>query len=359
MIFHRRLSSMQYRRRNQCLYRYLALLILVRVLLLAWIPDTTEVTILMKQFAVLPSKCSYSLGGGCFDLWVAEQMPIEAVAESGKIHVIVSHCMHSLDWLDTYLSQIEVASISVYSKCGHNVTGEPKRSKVFLLDNVGRCDHTYAHWISHASAYFSSESHDIALFLKDDLDNTNIHQKSDGWKSATELVRISSNLGFACGMKPSSFVNGTFSVYHYTPSLLSFAKYFYVQNAKKYGHNREAVLNDTSFKSKYASMKDWTVDVEAYDAIPHNLTQVCYGGVFAARLDRILSKSHRMWLKIEQSLARSDNLEEGHFAERIWAPLLAVPLTPTEQQRIWRHGDSVMKWVGSYWGTLYHSKEVN
>ena len=42
--------------------------------------------------------------------------------------------------------------ITIFSKCGHKIRGLDKLSKfahveVFKMDNVGRCDHTYANWI--------------------------------------------------------------------------------------------------------------------------------------------------------------------------------------------------------------------
>ena len=56
---------------------------------------------------------------------------------------------------------------------------------------------------------------------------------------------------------------------------------------------------------------------------------VCYGGNFAAKATQIYSK-RMIWERIETSLMRGDNIEEGHFAERAWAALLSHPLTLEE-----------------------------
>ena len=37
-----------------------------------------------------------------------------------------------------------------------------------------------------------------------------------------------------------------------------------------------------------------------------------------------------MWKKLEVSLRRSDNIEEGHFGERSWAAMLSNPLEPLQ-----------------------------
>ena len=39
-----------------------------------------------------------------------------------------------------------------------------------------------------------------------------------------------------------------------------------------------------------------------------------------------------MWAALRDSLARADNLEEGHYAERSWAGLLSPAALPDEQE---------------------------
>jgi hypothetical protein len=51
---------------------------------------------------------------------------------------------------------------------------------------------------------------------------------------------------------------------------------------------------------------------------------VCYGGTFAAARDRILDVPEKAWAALERALTRGDNIEEGSFVERLWAPLLAA-----------------------------------
>ena len=53
---------------------------------------------------------------------------------------------------------------------------------------------------------------------------------------------------------------------------------------------------------------------------------MCYGGIFATSVENIYKQDMTMWMKLEMSLARGDNIEEGHFVERSWAALLSNPL---------------------------------
>jgi hypothetical protein len=304
-------------------------------------------------------KCAFTTSNGdCFDLWVGEESKGRNERKVGRIFVIISHCLHDLIWLPAYLEPLPVYSITIYSKCGKPVLGAPHLSKIIRLENIGRNDHSFAHWMARAPEYINAQGDDIALFMKDDMSSSNIHQASDGWKSFPDLVRVASRVGFACGLLPSKYENGTFSAYHSTPQLLTFQNYAYFHNADRYDPEANASSHiydpkaPNDFKSKFLNMGEWLRAVGGYERIPSNVTQVCYGGVFATRLLRIFRHPPRLWLEIEKSLSVGDNIEEGHFAERSWAPLLAVPVTAEEQKLLWQYSSSIMEWYGAYMGTL-------
>merc|ERR1712129_92712 len=62
---------------------------------------------------------------------------------------------------------------------------------------------------------------------------------------------------------------------------------------------------------------------------------VCFGGNFAVRRRNIFRMDPAVWARLEKSLARSDNMEEGHFAERLWANML-WPLEAKTSQALYR-----------------------
>ena len=68
-----------------------------------------------------------------------------------KVHVVISHCKNDLSWVRNLIlkkSKFHVESIHVITKCGYNVTGAPAMATVEVLPNIGRCDHSYAHYIT-------------------------------------------------------------------------------------------------------------------------------------------------------------------------------------------------------------------
>jgi hypothetical protein len=294
--------------------------------------------------------CGYRKPNGkCFDLWVAEDSTPSDLVHPDRIFVVVSHCLHDLRWLQDFLAGFQITSVTVYSKCNASVIGAPSQARVIRLENVGRCDHSYARWMARVPEYIVPQTNDVVVFLKDDLSTENIHQNTESWKSFSELLQLAIARGFSCGQRPSRFENGTFSSFHSSPHLLSF-------QFNAYGHNSDKYENSpTVFKSRYPSMKEWLISVGAHNLVPPDLAQVCYGGVFATRLERVLLVKSSIWSGIETSLARGNNIEEGHFAERAFAPLLSVPLSPKKRELLWKYSSSVMEWYGAYMGTLVKS----
>ena len=64
---------------------------------------------------------------------------------------------------------------------------------------------------------------------------------------------------------------------------------------------------------------------------------VCYGGVFAVRRNAIRRLPRSTWRVLRRGLGRADNIEEGHFMERLWAPLLcgvAAPLSTEDMDAL-------------------------
>ena len=63
--------------------------------------------------------------------------------------------------------------------------------------------------------------------------------------------------------------------------------------------------------------------------LPSPLTPVCYGGNFAAKATQIYPRKD-LWKRMVTSLSRTNDIEEGHFAERAWAGILSYPLNSNE-----------------------------
>ena len=101
-------------------------------------------------------------------------------------------------------------AVTVISKCDQEVVGASDDWEILNLPNVGRCDHTYAHWISSQPFFDHENSEDeeqddktAVIFLKDTVSVENLHQAGD-WQSFRKMLRTASSRGFSCGIEPSS-----------------------------------------------------------------------------------------------------------------------------------------------------------
>lgn len=273
-----------------------------------------------------------------------------------QIHIVISHCtkgLHSLANYTTGISNgnnggvevgiynnmnISIKSVHIISKCGVAVEGIPESLKAIttieVLPNVGRCDHSYAHYINtildkhvpvpppKSESQKSEEQNSVVLFLKDDMSNGNIHQGPhvrNSWNDMESMVRVAtSSNGFACGtvIKPDATVGR--SSYHKTDGLMTFAM-------KRYKRTGQGTANETTmFESNFANLQSF-VDKLDIGPLP-KVVQVCYGGVFAASVSSIRKTKASVWKTSENILSRGDNIQEGHYMERTWGMLLAAPL---------------------------------
>ena len=114
------------------------------------------------------------------------------------------------------------------------------------------------------------------------------------------------------------------------------------------------------FLSEYKSLGQW------YNAMgaptPPEAMQVCYGGVFSGSfrniykstdINKVIAKMDTsMWKNVEVSLSRGNNIQEGHFAERSWAPMIQTPLPTWQLEALLEKADGVYINKSSFHGTL-------
>jgi len=252
---------------------------------------------------------------------------------SCKVHLVVSHCDKPLDYIfkkfiKSRENQDRVASIAIISKCGNPVVGAPEsehiKVEVITLPNVGRCDHSYAYWISHV-AYNDVDMYgddDIVYFVKDN------DYSFERWRSFEDMLGLAMINGFSCAISQNlDWQKGLgLSYFH----LISNLRKFHIESHAREGRHsdfsaRELEKQNRGFASTYKSLGVYA-DYLGLELV-QRYSPVCYGGIFATKVSQIRKRSTKTWDKLEESLSRADNLEEGHFAERLWASLLVKPLT--------------------------------
>ena len=334
----------------------------------------------------------------------ASRPPPPGFNASRVAEVVVSHCSMDLAWLRDELSQLEragllwVGRVTVYSKCGKPVVNASAWWAVQVLPNVGRNDHTYAHHIATSHGCLLP----TVLFLKDRM--------AAGWSemknravSLESMAHLVASAGFSCGFGPANA--DRIAAFHWSATTASFYTVRYKTSSHKQvaarSQNASSVpcsewaqhrvggavgwvratpqhrvmpesepprsltvtnctewrgRRDVGFKSG-GMLLNWLNGSKgapasvAAELLQRPLWQMCYGGSFAARRSEIVSWPHALWRWMADSLSRSDNIAEGHYAERLWGALLAPQLSAERREAMLCATEQVRN-SGGYYGML-------
>ena len=284
------------------------------------------------------------------------------------VHVVVAFCVHSLDWFHSAFAEVNLKTLTVYSKCGKRVKARDIFNRgsmsvdvsVVHLPNVGRIDHTIVHDMLSRSQNTSPET--VIVYIKDTFPV--VHQKGLETASLHDMIsRAAGPLGFGCGLQPSSHLPPSFfckkaplsvlarvfrfsknpkrcipdfkpscqqklSAWHLTSELESFRLDSHTRTDILYGKYNK--VDDEDFKANQ-TFRSWLKEMRI--TLPYPVSLSCYGGSFAVRYEHI-DKARVPLMKIHKSLSRGDNILEGHFAERTWAGLLSSQLPPELLRRV-------------------------
>ena len=280
----------------------------------------------------------------CGELWTGSVVAEKShVSNFHKIHLIIAHCQHDLGWVSAFIEGFDIAEIIIISKCGHTVEGVPKGSKVIRLSNVGRNDHSYAHFMDIVYDA-NNQKNEAFIFLKDDFDVSNSLQP-EAMRTMNKLLLVADTWGFACGRELGARLGLELSTYHYTPVLTRFSMADYERGRIRYN----ASTTEGKFHSEYENLADY---MSSLDYSFPELTQVCYGGNFATTRKSIQRHPTSLWKNIRQSLTRGNNLEEGHFVERSWGGLLANPIKRYQMKALITYSAGITMSTASINGAL-------
>ena len=218
-----------------------------------------------------------------------------------NVVAVVTRYNEYIDWIDYIINSVDF--IYIYNK-GKNknffryfvLTEEyEKKIKIIDLPNIGRIDHTLAYHI---------------VENWDSLPNTLINLPGSILmcpRKGSYLSSIMKSIG-VLKTKYSGFFSPRFhkvsTNYNYT-----------IDNYQAEGIcNR----NDNKFiKSEYTDFQTWK------NAIidDRHIRYVAMRGMFSVSKENILHIKKEIYTNLVTSLSVGDNIENGHFAERIWAHL--------------------------------------
>lgn len=243
--------------------------------------------------------------------------------ENTKLSIVISHCDKSIDWIPSYIGEgiYGVTDITIVTKCKNKVEGIESLKTIgsnitvteVELDNVGRCDHSFAHWIENNVQNTDEETDgkDLVLFMKDSDRLLPVSRTFE------ESFTIASTTGFACFRKP--FGNG-WSWKKYIPLTLHRKSQLDLFQMSSY--NRTGLESGKDFKSSFRTLGDFRKAMGIiYPEAP--LVPVCYGGMFMTQKRGLLKQPQEVWSNLTEGLSRGNNIEEGHFVERLWATLVS------------------------------------
>ncbi len=254
-----------------------------------------------------------------------------------EVDLVVSHCDLPIDWIFEWAAPLEFRNITIFSKCGKPVVGAPKIAEIVRIDNVGRCDHTYAHYMAkyHSdSEDEGSKRSDLVLFLKD---NDNSHRGHySRHKKLDELIPLAKELGFACH-EESNWIWSESTPLHPICQISYYHDWAGLRQYMVEAYSRLRRDDNLDFKSQSGdTLGEYADDMgikprklSSSINVPYrdvDIVPVCYGGNFLVQSEQILNRDPEFWERIESSLSRSNNIAEGHFVERLWGTILAKPL---------------------------------
>ena len=252
---------------------------------------------------------------------------------------------------------------------------------ILQLPNVGRCDETYAAYIARSYARLSTRPRALVVMIKgsrlpsvtntDDFIALLQRTHRDGFACDTppflatraallsggELVHVDARDYWAARSPPL----GAGSVWHVWPRLARFHMKDYNKqhdqspglrtngrgklvfrkaNASSGGSNASSATFHAGFRGPPSlhRRRDAPLDLIGFlldkQILPERqldvlleqpIWPVCYCGGFAFRAAAALQHPQDAWARLDDALSRDNNIEEGHFAERLWAPLLTDP----------------------------------
>jgi hypothetical protein len=269
--------------------------------------------------------------------------------KTSKIDLVVSHCDLPIDWIFEWAAPLEFSNISIFSKCGKPVIGAPENAKIVRLENVGRCDHTYAQYMANYHSETNEKgfkNSDFVVFLKD---NDNSHRNHySRHKKLNEMIPLAKEFGFACH-EETNWVWSKIGALHPICQISYYHEWASLEEFKVENYSRLRRDDNLQFQSQMGeTLGDYAgkmgIKPHAFSRLINSTTvydvdfivPVCYGGNFMVQSEQILNRNPAFWERIESSLARSNNIAEGHFMERLWGTILGKPLQEDLVSRVLR-----------------------
>ena len=217
-----------------------------------------------------------------------------------KVACIITRYNETIDWIEYIQSNIDI--FYIYNKGSNDNLFKNELSidlapklKIMKLPNIGRIDHTIAYHI---------------------LNN---------WDTLEETIVSLPGSILMCYAKGSYLtgINKRIPIYNeryrgfFSPRFSKIGKNFNY-SIENYQAEGKCNRNDNAFiRSEYKDFQEWKNAI--IDDLP--MRYVAMRGMFIVNRNNIKHIDKSIYINLLQSLSVGDNIENGHFAERVWAHL--------------------------------------
>jgi hypothetical protein len=215
-----------------------------------------------------------------------------------KVCCIITRYNEYIDWIEYIAPVVDV--FYIYNKGENDLFFKnftpPPEMKILIntLPNIGRIDHTICyHILNNWDSLF-----DINIFLP----------------ASVLMCKLKGS--YLNGIKKKIPIMDRFGGF-YSPRFHKVSKNFNY-NIDNYQAEGICNKNDNPFiKSEYLDFQTWKAAI--IDTRP--MRYVAMRGMFAVCKENILHINKEVYSRLLESLSVGDNIENGHFAERIWGHL--------------------------------------
>jgi hypothetical protein len=167
-------------------------------------------------------------------------------------------------------------------------------------------------------------------------DNDNKYRWFEGMHTLQEMINTTEEKLFSCGSYVKATPQHRFQNGEQATNVVQLQTLGSFHTVK-YGGARNSTSHD--FVSPIYPLAEWALWLSKHNAIDipittADLVPICYGGVFMTTIAQIQKAPVGTWQPVIDSLSRGDNIEEGHFMERMWAVLFSPPIPHVQKMAL-------------------------
>lgn len=232
------------------------------------------------------------------------------------ISIVIAYYSKRLDWITNLLSKFKHLDIRIFvyskgsklpiiSKLPNNVIS----IQYIKRKNVGRNDETFLY---HIYTYYNILD-GMTLFIKDSsLSNLYVNGISRQLNELDAMVKIAYKKGYMCNTTDYD------KKWREDGSMVDWVLDSYDTNHDQSGNKFIKAKPRGIYNWVAHTLKGESNSTGILDRIKKPCTKICYSGIFASTRTSIHTTSRSIYGKLLKNMQNGDNIEQGHYMERLW-----------------------------------------